>query len=142
MYTICRVRTSPQYVSHPAGRAPAIALLTSNAEPTAASYQRSVLSGFVAPNHERNDEQSEGSPPTCCSPPVDVPPIPDPNYGYDQLVIHNFVQDPVVPLPKSVLVLSTQFFAARRARVVGKRPDLLDDALSIPHRNVLELLRR
>ena len=68
--------------------------------------------------------------------PIDVTTMADFNDHDDKIRILNLVQDPVVPLSKTVLVVPREFLAAWRPRVARQRRDLRDDpsAVLLPER--------
>src|SRR3990170_803595 len=72
--------------------------------------------------------------------PIDVTTMADLNDQNDKIKILNLVQDSVVPLSKTVLVVPREFLAAWRPRVVRQRRDLRDDPSAVLLREGLDLL--
>src|SRR3990172_4736106 len=72
--------------------------------------------------------------------PIDVTTMADLNDQDDKIKILNLVQDAVVPLSKTILVVPREFLAAWRPRVARQRRDLRDDPSAVLPREGLDLL--
>ena len=72
--------------------------------------------------------------------PIDVTTMADFDDHDDKIKILNLVQDSVVPLSKTVLVVPREFLAAWRPRVARQRQDLRDDPSAVLLREGFDLL--
>lgn len=64
--------------------------------------------------------------------PVHVAAIPDPHHGDDQLPVGDLVEDAIVALPDTVLVLAAELLAANGSRIFGQGANLRDDTPTVP----------
>jgi len=60
----------------------------------------------------------------------------------DQLSVHDFIQDPIVPLAEAVFLLPTKLFAAGGPRVGAEGVNAVNDAPPVFERDALQLFGR
>ena len=63
---------------------------------------------------------------------MDISTVSDLHDGDDGLGIRDLIENPKVSLSEPVPVLSRELLAPRHTRIIGKTPDLSDDAASVP----------
>jgi hypothetical protein len=62
--------------------------------------------------------------------------------GYYEFTVFDGVENSIVPLPDTVLVIAREFLVSRRTRIVGKAMNSLDDLESVSFRKDLDFLCR
>ena len=67
----------------------------------------------------------------------------NPEDDHDEAIIVNFVEDAVIPDPNTIATLCPlELLASRRSRLIGQRPDGLQQALPGVSRQRIEVLER
>lgn len=74
-------------------------------------------------------------------PPVALTANADPDDRDNQVLIDDLVQNPIVALADSKLVVTAEFFSACRPRILSERADLRHDPLPVLWRHALQFLR-